>query len=218
MLKPYKYRLICFIGIDGSGKTTLSQNIVQEFERKNMDVKYSYSKFRPVFSKPIVVLGKYLFLKDNIREYENYSNSKRAQIRKHNLLAKIYKKLILWDYYIQIIYKIKLPLSRGKIVVCDRYVYDTAINDIPREDNNKITVNQHIEEMLDFAPSPDLIFLIDLPESVAFQRKDDTPSLYYLKERREIYQWLSRMYAMEIIDGTKNMAEIENDVKRRLLL
>jgi dTMP kinase len=72
--------------------------------------------------------------------------------------------------------------------------------------------------MLDFAPPPDLIFLIDLPESIAFQRKDDTPSLYYLKERREIYRWLSREYKMEVIDGTKSMAEVEAEVKRRLLL
>lgn len=218
MLESYRYRLICFIGIDGSGKTTLSQSIAREFEKRSVDARYSYSKFRPVLSKPFVVLGKHLFLRDDIKEYENYSNSKNVQIQNHSLLAAIYRKIVLWDYYLQIFYKIKLPLRRGKVVICDRYVYDTAINDIPRGNNSKTVIKQHIEEMLDFAPPPDLIFLIDLPESIAFQRKDDTPSLYYLKERREIYRWLSREYKMEVIDGTKSMAEVEAEVKRRLLL
>lgn len=217
MQPAYKHKIICFIGIDGSGKTTLAKNIVTDLRNDKINAKYVYGKFRPVLSKPFVSLGKNIFLKDkDITQYNSYSDSKKEQLGNHRNLSNLYKKIIIIDYHLQVFFKIKLPVSLGKVVICDRYIFDTAINDIPRENDDSALVKGNLEGLLRFAPYPDLIFLIDIPEEIAFSRKDDTPSVSYLQERREIYKWLSRDYAFITIDGTKPIDEIQNQVRDRL--
>jgi dTMP kinase len=49
-------------------------------------------------------------------------------------------------------------------------------------------------------PRPNVAFLIDLDEEIAFHRKSDTPSVDYLRERREVYLRRNRRF-------TKNQGE-----------
>jgi hypothetical protein len=45
---------------------------------------------------------------------------------------------------------------------------------------------------LNLVPRPDIVYLMDVPEEIAFRRKNDIPSLAYLSNRRALYH---RIYA-----------------------
>ena len=105
----------------------------------------------------------------------------------------------------------------GRTVICDRYVYDTVMNDIPRVDDDFEHLKRLIEKCFRIAPEPDLIFLIDLPEEIAYQRKDDTPSISYLEERREMYLDIGKKYGMIILDGNKDLAELKEQVQKEVV-
>ncbi|HUU41342.1 MAG TPA: hypothetical protein VMW42_10390, partial [Desulfatiglandales bacterium] len=47
----------------------------------------------------------------------------------------------------------------------------------------------------------DLVFLIDLPEEIAFTRKNDIQSVEYLRERRHIYIEMADRYGFIKLDG-----------------
>lgn len=70
------------------------------------------------------------------------------------------------------------------------------------------------------APRPDIIFLVDLSEEIAYQRKNDTPSIKYLRERRKIYLNIGKEFGMVTLNGEdkleKIMATIQKEISNRL--
>lgn len=143
--------------------------------------------------------------------YTQYSNTKRDAMKRNSFLVWIYKNILLFDYSIQLLFKVRLPLMLGKNIVCDRYVYDTVITDL------SVDMNYSTSEIIDvikrffyIISRPDLVFLIDLPEEIAFQRKNDTPSIEYLREIRNIYVDVGKEEGMVILDGSKNLNEIQH--------
>jgi dTMP kinase len=207
-------KLICFIGIDGSGKTTLAHLLAEEMKGKGYKCNYIYGRYKPMLTKPLVIFGKFLFLKNkNIKDYEIYSMTKKDAVRKHSLASLVYKYALLVDYASQLFFKLIIPQMLGRTIICDRYVYDTVINDIPRIDNNFKDIKKMAESIFNIAPRPNLAFHIALPEELAYSRKDDTPSVYYLKERKNIYNCFAKEYHMHTLDGTKKIEELKKEVE-----
>jgi dTMP kinase len=66
-------------------------------------------------------------------------------------------------------------------------------------------------------PSPDIVFLIDVPEEIAFSRKDDVPDINYLRERRSTYLKVANWCNMIVVDGSKTLSEIENLILNKVL-
>ena len=68
-----------------------------------------------------------------------------------------------------------------------------------------------ISNFYKIAPKPDKIIFIDLPEYIAFSRKEDIQSIEYLKERRERYIYLSKKYNFLTVNGNKNPEKLLED-------
>jgi len=214
--------LICFIGIDGSGKSTHAISIANSLIRDGVRCKYVWTRWFPIILKPLVVLIKTLLFNRNIskKDYVKYKSAKRGYLRKN--LAKIWQNMVLSDYFLQVLIKIKLPLALGNVVVCDRYLYDTlvdlAVDSNYSKDELKDMLKPHV--MLLF-PKPDTVFLLDVPEKVAFKRKSDVPALTYLIDRRKLYLALAEEYpSIEVLNNSgdfdKTNCKIQDEVCRML--
>lgn len=213
--KLRKPMFICFTGIDGSGKTTLAKGLVESLNKKGIRCQYVSAKLDPFILKPFIWVGRLIFLrgKSMFNNYSDYSGTKKETIRNHPLLSGIYQQISLFDYSLQTLLKIRLPLFLGKNVVCDRYIHDVVVNLAVELDYPDGKLRIILNKCLQMYPKPDLIFLADVPEEIAYQRKDDVPSLEYLKERRQIYLDIQRECNMINIDGCKTTAELENMVQ-----
>jgi len=198
----------CITGIDGSGKTTISRKLTAQLNEANIDSIYVYDRYIPFLLRPFICLSKYTLLrKENFnKDYLNYSNSKKSFTNKHKHLSSIYITLLTIDYFLQTFLKIKIPLILGKNIVCDRYLYDTIITDISVDFNysNK-DILSYLNRIQFLFPIPDIIFLIDIPEELAYERKNDIPSLEYLKDRRNAYAYLGNELNMIVLDGTESV-------------
>lgn len=212
--------LICFTGMDGTGKTTLSKELVESLKKKGVKCKYVYARLNPFILKPFILIGEVVFLrkKEIFKNYSEYSNTKRRAIEKHSFLSKFYQQILLLDYVIQIFFKVKLPLIFEKNIVCDRYIYDTVITDLSVDMNySKDKVTNMLNNLLRFFPKPDITLLMDVSEEIAYKRKDDTPSIQYLKERRDTYLDIGRNYGMVILDASKSLEELNSLIQKRVL-
>lgn len=212
-------RLICFTGMDGAGKTTLAKFLTDDLHEKGIKSRYVYNRYTPILLKPVLLLGKLLFLRDKdvFRDYTEYSKTKKTASKRHPILAGIYQHLLLFEYFFQTLFKIKLPLLFGKKIVCDRHIYDTIITDLSVDFNySEEDVKKILSKILSLFPTPDITFLVDLPEEIAYQRKDDVPSVDYLRDRRKRYLYIGKECKMIILDGAMPLNELRYVVKEKV--
>jgi len=209
---------ICFTGIDGSGKTTLAKETINMFLRQGISCKYVYNRFIPFLSRPLTSIGRKLFMakEDIFKDYEKHSQSKQ-QLLKNKAFSYFYQFLILGDYFFQILFKVKLPLMLGQNIVCDRYIYDTIITDLALSlGYSEKVIKNILEKHFYFIPKPDLVFLIDVSEEIAYSRKRDIPCKDYLNDRRQFYLEVGKSAGMVILDGTRNITELVSEIKVKL--
>jgi dTMP kinase len=214
-----KNLFICFVGIDGSGKTTLAQKVTSFLNNNSIPASYVYGRFQLVLTKPIVVIANKIFLKrENIStNYNTYSNKKKKLFKKNKLISSIYRNALLFDYFIQLIIKIKIPLICGKNIVCDRYIFDTIITDMAIDMNFSTAEMKHlIDTCLLLLPKPDITFIVDVNEEIAFSRKSDVPNINYLKDRRRLYLEIGNYYNMIKLNGNEKADDVYSNCTRRL--
>jgi thymidylate kinase len=210
---------ICFTGIDGSGKSTMSAKLVDVMNSKGHNFIYVYNRYKPFLLRPFLYIGKNLFLKDKdfFEDYVDYSNTKKEATKNHSLLSSIYQYSVVVDYFIQSLYKIRIPLLLGENIICDRYIYDTVVTDLAVDFNySKSKIDKVSRLMQLFFPIPYVTFFIDAPEEIAYSRKDDIPSIDYLKDRRKNFMHIAHTFNMIKLDGTKKIDEILYDIEKEL--
>ena len=124
------------------------------------------------------------------------------------MLGSFYVSLWLIDYSMQVFFKVTSKLGRFGVHVIDRYFFDIVVNISILSEWDFEQANRILAIMYCLNPMPDLVIYIDLPEEVAFARKDDIQSIQYLEERRYLYLRLAKHWGFEVIDGTKKKEEI----------
>lgn len=202
---------ICFVGIDGSGKTTQAKRLIELMQERGVKSKYVWNKFEPRLAAPFLKIAKVLFFRKKgiFENYREHTRTKRRLLA-NPVVSTVYQYLWLIDYLSQIFFKTRIPLMCGKSVVCDRYIYDPVVDLAVDLNYSERKIKGMLSKISPLFPKPDVIFLIDLPEEIAYQRKDDIPSLEYLKKRRGIYLNIGKERGMTLLDGSKDLVELEN--------
>lgn len=210
-----KQILICFIGTDGSGKSTLSTTISESLKKRNIRVRKTYGRHKYFLSKLAILIGRKFFMKnsDLFLNYDKYLDDKRITYRKYSRLIDLFVFLLMLEYIVQLVFKVTIPLKLGYIVVSDRYIFDTIINEIAVDRNlSWDEVNAIYQSYRIFVPNPDVTFLVQVPEKVAVQRKSDIPSVSYIRIRNELYNRFAQTKEMIILDGTLTISQLETQV------
>ena len=207
-------RLICLIGIDGSGKTTLAKAFVEKADKIGMKYRYVWGNAQPIFIKPLRTIAHLTLLRnvDMQKDNERYEKIKEETSVKHSILSWLYSRILIFDYIIWLFFKVKLPLSLGRRIICDRYVFDVAVNLYFLNKKYFSNIEKTINTLLKYFPEPSLLYLLDVPISVAFKRKNDVPSIGYLEKRTVIYERLGKFFRARKLDGEKSVLDLINTI------
>ncbi len=207
--------LICIIGIDGSGKTTQAKLLVDWLTLQNIKANYIWSRgevrtLRRVF----LLIGRKALGTSSQKIANDIESSHNYQSRKSRLM-KIPIVRILWsiatyiEHIIQINLDIRPKLQDGYCVICDRYLWDSNVDLAVLNNKDPKWLSSKLNRfMWKLIPKPDITFVIDIPHDEAQKRKDDIPSLEYVKKRAELYRYLAKCYSLIEIDGQRDIATI----------
>lgn len=131
-------KLIYITGIDGSGKSTVSEHLAKALREKGYTVDILWLRFNHVISKPLLGLCRLL-------GYTKYETTNGIRVGYHDFYrSSIISFLFIVFQYLdaaRVKYTKILPLLRKKnhIIILDRYVYDILID---------IAVDTRIEHLL----------------------------------------------------------------------
>jgi len=204
--------IVCFTGMDGTGKTTLAKSLKESMKNTGISCKYIWGGWRGFESFLFSPITKII---RNNRESKGGARMRGASIQ-NNLLFTYAAWL---DYFLRIFPNLLVSLYKYDLIILDRYIYDVAIG---FSINTQKEGEKLLRRFFNIFPKPDITFLIDVPEEVAYTRKDDIPSVEYLYQQKRIYSKLLKKEDAKVLDGLKDTEELLDivfkDVKEVLKL
>lgn len=200
-------RLVCVVGIDGSGKTTLTHSLVAHYAARGVRARYVWCRFE---SKALAralkayhaVFSRKHAVKPAAESYK-INRGRKSRLFGNPILGRAYERFVVRSYTRQIKRLIVDPLERGETIFCDRYVYDTMVDLALDLKYSHERIHEVANRFFRWAPRPDFTLYVDVPAKVAFERKHDVPHLSYLTDRQAIYGRLREELGFVSVDGTK---------------
>jgi thymidylate kinase len=209
-----KGQLICFVGIDGSGKTSNALKLLNRLKMEKRSCKYVYGRWSPVLSYPFLA---FLRLVGYSKRVEKGNRTYLERYYSRNKPVSMVWLFFVWiDVTIRTALGVLFPLRRGKIVVCDRYVYDVMVDAMADVHDSSAMWKIPLRFVLATTPKPNVVFFMDVPESRAFARKEDTPNMEYLQVRRRLFRKMAKDFAFVEIDSTKPPNENQETILQTL--
>ena len=209
--------LIVFCGIDGSGKTTQAQLLVDALMKKGLPASYVWARWEQILVRPLTRKWKSSIKKEtghlDGRAKEN--KQKKRKLLSNPVLRWLWLGAFFVDYGLQILLKVRVRLMRKELIVSDRMFYDSVIDQAINLGSNSGWLLDNLDSpwMKIIFPEPDVVMYIDCPGEIAFARKDDAPDVEYLTDRRALYKQLAEKYGWIEIDGTNSVDDIAAQVK-----
>ncbi|MBV9791984.1 MAG: hypothetical protein JOZ51_27610 [Chloroflexi bacterium] len=219
--------LICFNGIDGSGKSLQAHKLIEQLTAAGYPAVYVWSGGNAPLTKPLARMIKSTLrrrstgapkeeapqpAKEPDSEYRSYLSFTQG-VFKRPWVRTLWLQLSMLEHMGEIWTKIVPHLLAGKIVVCDRYIYDRLVNiAVLCNTGPELLRRQLWLARLYWVPKPNKWFFIDVPADVAFSRKDDVPDVLYLERRVPLYRTIADAFKLERLDGTADPNEIAAQV------
>lgn len=209
--------LIVFCGIDGSGKTTQAQLLVDALMKKGLPASYVWARWEQILVRPLTRKWK-SGIKTETGHLDGRAKENKQKKRKllsNPVLRWLWLGAFFVDYGLQILLKVRVRLMRKELIVSDRMFYDSVIDQAINLGSNSGWLLDNLDSpwMKIIFPEPDVVMYIDCPGEIAFARKNDAPDVEYLTDRRALYKQLAEKYGWLEIDGTNSVDDIAAQVK-----
>lgn len=209
-------KLIVFLGIDGAGKSTLTNLITNELNEKyGFKVKNFWFRSKiQIYISSILNKLKNKSFKNNKSKIEFNNKTKYTQ----KFISELYLYMVLLDYFVISILFIKIPLLLGRNIVCDRYIYDVILDLASDFNYSDKKLRSLINSKLFL--EPDIIYLINVPIDIAKNRRPEhsTKELVSKIESLEKFKEYNSINSKIIeLNGTEKLPVILGKIENSLI-
>ena len=203
--------MICFVGVDGSGKTTHAKSLANFLVQKGFSCVYVWGGFRPILSYPFFGLTKILgYWKQTKKDaYTDPLEFAPSQFRQK--LGRVWHAFIFIDFQVKVL-AIRILLALKKMIICDRYVYDILMElQLSELDDQKF------ENLLcSTVPKPNITFLMDVSEKVAATRRSMT--IENLSAKKEALKNMAKTYNFVVVNSANKFSQNQKQIQTTIML
>lgn len=210
---------ITLVGLDGAGKTTIAKLLMESSVRP---MKYLYmgtaigsSNYALPTSRLLHYLRKRrsqnlaFEAQPTLRPLEKRSTRGRIGatfVLLHRLSEEWFRQLVSWSFQL-----------RGFVLLYDRhFIFECAPSDVMEQARRRLSDRIHFWLLCHAYPTPKLVFFLDAPPEVLFERKPEA-TLEYLAERRRTYLQLGKQMPNFLrIDATQPLDEVLVEIQTHI--
>jgi len=223
--------LISFSGLDGSGKTTQINMISDYLTQNGLKIKCMTMYDDISIARRIRTLfgsAQNRAIKSEIRKEQrgetqisennrgsytevNQDRYRRDKNRKENWLVVMRMLTYIGDLIVLMLKRIYWEKIKHKIIIMDRYLYDSVAN----LHNTNILAKIFIKYFVMMTPKPRIAFLVDIDPHTAYERKPEYPPEYF-QERAEAYRQLFRSIKSAKIITVTTIEETQEKIRREI--
>lgn len=214
-----KTKLIVLMGLDGSGKSTHAELLRDWLKASGVPAEIVWMRGESYLTKPVLAVAKALLRAPREakrgegikagKDYDKYVGTKHSMFRSR-FLRKVWTGLTLLDLYITFRTAFSRLPRNTKLVILDRYIYDSFIDiDTAFDERGREAERLLGSTMARLFPGPDLVLLLEITPEDAMKRKDDIPSVRYLEDREAIYRRIATAVGAITIDAGRPIEEVQ---------
>lgn len=207
--------IICFMGLDGSGKSTSIEYAYRLLKERGVNVEIVRAAYVIKYMTLPIKIGKRLLLKKNNNpfsgDYRTYLEKMRRSAS-HGFVFSVFTFLTTIEFKLQIFLNIRWKRFRGKTLLVDRYIYDNAVTYAANLDLGEEFMIKILNTRWKNVPKPDRLIYIKTPIEICCTRKDDIPDPLYLEIREPRYDKIASLYNAAIISGAQEKSAMLDEV------
>lgn len=194
-MKPHKFRVLSFSGIDGAGKSTQIKAVLHHLQDHGQRVQlYTFWDDVVAFSKWREQLSLHLF-----KGEKGVGSPDLPIARRDKNICSWY--VVVLRFFLYLLDAVRLwavvPGRAGtnvEFVVFDRYIYDQLAN-LPLQ---YWPVRLYARSLVRIIPKPDVAFLLDADPEKAVLRKPEYP-LEFVRHNRRSYLMIANIAGMSVL-------------------
>lgn len=210
-----KPAMICFMGLDGSGKSTSIEHACQQLKERGCRVEIVRAAYVIRYMTFFIKLGKRLLMKKDSDpfsgDYRAYLEKMRKQAKK-GFVYRVFSAMTTVEFKLQIFWNITVKRLMGKTLLVDRYIYDNAVTYAANLGLGTEYMEKTLQGKWKRAPRPDKVIYIRTPVEVCLSRKDDIPDPLYLQLRQPLYDEVAKLCDAAVIPGDQPLEDMLRQV------
>lgn len=198
--------LVCFCGIDGSGKSTHADALRAvlaecEIPSRRVWMRGGYS--------PVVTWIKARLRGSSVAVPGVGDVQGKLRVYRQPWTRWLWGWLVAVEQIVQAVFTVRVQRWMGRTLVAERYVPDTLADLAERFDEDAFAATLSARVMRRLCPRPDAVVFLDVPGEVAFERKPDDWSAEVLEARRRRYQSaLAAMPQVSVLDAQLPLEDV----------
>lgn len=202
-----KPMFICITGIDGVGKTTHVNLILERLCEKGIKCQYKWLRFHHFFSLPLLAFCR-------VAGYTRVSTLGGTQkcsyheFYRSKLVSLLYPWILLTDTVLSTTFKVYIPMMFGTTIVCDRFVYDTLIDLAVATRDSNIHQKMVGRLFLSLIPKNSKFMMLTLDKPTILLRRSELGDDSTFDDRYELYNEFVYIFDIDDVTNTGAVEEV----------
>lgn len=206
---------ICITGIDGVGKTTHVNLIIEYLRGKGIKCQYKWLRFHHLFSLPLLAFCRVVGY-TRASTLENYQKCSYHEFYKSRFISSVYPWILFVDTFLFTTIKVYIPMFFGISIVSDRFIYDTLIDVAVATRDHKIYKKTVGKLFLKLIPKNAHFVMLALDKSIILSRRPELKEDLTFDERYALYEKFSSQFNIDVEDNGDSTSQVNCSIINRL--